>query len=103
MRRLALISAIATLTLAGCGTSTASTKPADACGTAFAAAAGVDKNADTVADLYPAIRACATVDAWSAAFTANNGAGFTGSATEVLTNACSAQAVVSEPLCQFVK
>jgi hypothetical protein len=103
MRRLALISAIATLTLAGCGASTASTKPADACGAAFATAAGVDKTADTVADLYPAIRACATLDAWSAAFIANNGAGFTGSSTGVLTNVCTAPEVAETPLCKLVK
>jgi hypothetical protein len=89
--------------LAACGGSTASFSSTDTCGAAFAAAAGVDKNADTIADRYPAIRACATLDAWSAAFIANNGAGFTGSSMGVLTNVCTAPEVAETPLCKLVK
>ena len=48
------------------------------------------------------MRACTTIAAWSAAFTANNGAGFTGTPTEVLTNVCSAPEVASAPLCKLI-
>jgi hypothetical protein len=93
------------LVLAGCQElgSTPGPTAADACGTAFAAAAGVDKNADTVADLHPAVRACTTIAAWTAAYAANNGAGFKGTATEVLTNVCTAPEVADTPLCKLVK
>lgn len=96
MRRLALV---ATLALVACGGGTSAASPADECGAAFAAAAGVDQMADTVADLYPAVRACTTVEAWSTAFAANGGAGFTGTATDVLRNVCTAPEVANEPLC----
>jgi hypothetical protein len=93
----------AAMLLANCGGTSASTKPADVCGAAFAAAAGVDANADSVSDLYPAVRACTSVAAWSAAFAANNGAGFSGTATSVLSNVCTAPEVATESLCQLVK
>jgi hypothetical protein len=102
MRGLVCVAALALL-LVGCGSSAPAATSVDECGPAFAAAAGVDKNADTVADLYPAIRACTSVDAWSAAYAANNGAGFTGTPTEVLTNACLAPEVADTPLCKLVK
>jgi hypothetical protein len=95
--RLSLI--VAAFVLTACGGATTTEGPADECGAAFAAAAGVDEMADTVADLYPAVRACTTIAAWSAAFDANGGAGFTGSATEVLRNACTAPEIANEPLC----
>jgi hypothetical protein len=101
MRGLGLV-AVALLMLS-CGSSAApAATSVDACGAAFAAAAGVDKNADTVADLYPAVRACSTVAAWSAAYAANNGAGFKGTATEVLTNVCGAPEVATTALCMVV-
>jgi hypothetical protein len=75
----------------------------DACFTAFAVAAGVDQSADSVADLYPAVRACTTIHSWSAAFAAYNGAGFTGTAIEVLTNVCRAPEVSGATLCSLVQ
>jgi hypothetical protein len=39
----------------------------DACERAFAAAAAVSDLEDTVEDLYPAVRACNTVEEWTAA------------------------------------
>ena len=83
---------------AAIGTTTSS-----ACMDAMADAAGVDKMADSVSDLYPAIRACTSLPEWQAAFDANNGAGFSGAAKEVLTNACLAPEVKDEPLCATVK
>jgi hypothetical protein len=103
MRALGLVAAFA-LVLSGCGGPGASAAAtADSCGAAFAAAAGVDQNADTVADLYPAVRACRSVEAWATAFAANNGAGFAGSPRDVLINICTAPEVADTPLCQLVK
>lgn len=85
----------------GCGSQANPNVTTDGCGAAFAAAAGVDKNADSVSDLYPVVRACRTIEAWSAGFTSVNGAGFRGSATEVLGNICSAPEVTAEPLCKL--
>jgi hypothetical protein len=93
----------ATLLLTTCEGPAASAKPADACGVAFAAAAAVDANSDSVSDLYPAVRACTSVAAWSAAYAANNGAGFSGTPVSVLSNVCTAPEVANEPLCQSVK
>jgi hypothetical protein len=101
MRRIGLVAA--TLLLAGCGGGAASAPRADVCGEAFAAAASVDETADTVSDLYRAVRACTTVEAWTAAFDANGGAGFTGSAESVLTNVCTAPEISEEPLCKLVQ
>lgn len=101
MRRLGLIAA--TMLLAACGGGTASAPISDACGEAFVAAAAVGDMEDSVSDLYPAVRACASLDAWTAAFDANGGAGFTGGATSVLTNVCTAPEVASEPLCALVQ
>ena len=95
MRRVALIAAALLFTCCTGGT----IPPADACGTAFAIAGGEDQNADSVSDLYPAVRACTTIAAWSAAFDAIEGAGFSGSAIEVLRNVCMAPEVANEPLC----
>jgi hypothetical protein len=69
---------------------------------AFEAAAGADRTADSVSDLYPAIRACVDIGAWRAAFEATGGAGFQGSADEVLGNACLAPEVANEPVCAEV-
>ncbi len=101
MKRLALI-AILAAACGGSGSSPASTV-VSACEDAFAAAAGVDKMADSVSDLYTAVRACPSVAAWSAAFDAHNGAGFEGSATEVLRNVCLADEVAGEALCAEVQ
>ena len=106
MRGLGLVAVLAVLAVlvAACGGPGApAATTADACGAAFASAAGVDKNADTVADLHPAVRACTTIAAWSAAYTANNGAGFQGTPTEVLANVCTAPEVAETPLCKLVK
>jgi hypothetical protein len=66
---------------------------------AFSNAAAVDANSDSVSDLYPAVRVCKTVAAWSAAFAARKGAGFSGTATSVLANVCLAPEVANETLC----
>jgi hypothetical protein len=104
MRRLMLAFV---LVFAACGGATPTSPPtptaATACDAAFAAAAGVDEMSDSVSDLYSAIRACSTVADWSAAFAAHGGAGFTGTPTEVLRNACMAAEVASAPLCKSVE
>jgi hypothetical protein len=59
-------------------TSTSNASPSTtvtaACNSAFAAAAAVDVMTDTVSDLYPAVRACASVAEWVAAANGNPGA-----------------------------
>jgi hypothetical protein len=102
MLGLGFVVAIA-LVFAGCGDPLPPGTPTKACGAAFEAAAGVDKNADTVADLYPAVRACTTVAMWSAAYVDNDGAGFKGTPTEVLTNVCTAPEVADTQLCKSIK
>jgi hypothetical protein len=102
MRRLALVGSM--VLLAACGGTAGNTQQAaDACEEAFTAAAGVDAMADSVSDLYPAVRACATIEAWTAAFDENDGAGFLGSATDVLRNVCMAPEIADEPLCAMVQ
>ena len=103
MRGLGLVAALTMVVTSCVGPGAPATTTANVCSTAFAAAAGVDRNADTVADLYPAVRACTTIAAWSAAYAANNGAGFKGTATEVLTNVCTAPEVADTPLCKLVR
>lgn len=91
--------------IAACGGSTPGSTvspPVSACGAAFDAAAAVDPMQDSVSDLYPAIRACSLAD-WRTEFAAHDGAGFTGTADEVLRNACSADAVASTALCTQVE
>ncbi len=113
MKRLILVSVfvVAVLALSACaGSATPSTSPAvrgastlsvpSACLEAFEAAAGVDAMADTVSDLYPAVAACASANEWAAAFGAVDGAGFTGTADEVLSNVCFAPEVSALPLCR---
>jgi hypothetical protein len=70
-----------------------------ACRDAFEVAVGVDRIADSVSDLYPAVRACDSIDFWQAGFNSQGGAGFSGSALEVLRNVCRAPEVAKEPLC----
>ena len=48
--------------------------PTDACNRAFAEAAAVDDMHDSVSDLYPAAKACESLDDWTAAHEANPGA-----------------------------
>jgi len=74
-----------------------------ACRDAFAAAAGADGVADSGSDLYPAVRACPSTDFWLAGFNAHHGAGFSGTAIEVLRNVCTAPEVAEEPLCVAAK
>ena len=105
MRRLLLMMA-AMIAVAACGSSaapTTGTTPSQAevslCQAAFDAAASVDAMSDTVSDLYPAVAACSSIADWTAAYNAVNGAGFSGSATEVLGNVCGAAEVASLSLC----
>ena len=63
----------------------------------------IPSTADTVADLYPAVRVCMTVAEWSSAYATNNGAGFKGTPTEVLTNVCAAPEVANAVLCKLDK
>lgn len=94
---------LATVALAACGGGvTASNDAANACHAAFVAAAGVDSMADSVSDLYPAMRACGTVAEWTEAYNAVDGAGFDGAAEQVLANACLAVEVADELLCAEV-
>ena len=53
---------------------TASDSVVAPCDAAFAQAAAVDAMHDTIEDLYPAVEACTTLDAWVAASDANPGA-----------------------------
>jgi hypothetical protein len=101
MQRLLAIGLLVT----ACGVSqdTSGQATASACDATFAAAAAVNQMADSVSDLYPAIRACSTLAEWSAVFAARGGAGFTGTATEVLRNACGAAEVANEPLRKSVE
>lgn len=96
---------ILALVVSACGGSgdPTTTEAQSACLAAFREAAGVDSMADSVSDLYPAVRACATVDEWSAAFDVVDGAGFTGSGASVLGNVCTADEVADEPLCQSIR
>jgi hypothetical protein len=73
-----------------------------ACMEAFASAARIDKNADSVSDLYPVIRACTNLQEWQGAFDASGGAGFSATAAQVLKNACLAPEVKDESLCAQV-
>jgi hypothetical protein len=101
MRGLGLV-AVALFLMSCGGAAAPAATSVEACGAAFAAAVGIDKNADSVAELYPAVRACTTVAAWSSAYAANNGGGFKGSATEVLTNICRAPEVATAAVCKLV-
>lgn len=107
MRALGLIF-VATL-LTACGGSATGAKPTDApaqattCTGAFRDAAGVDQNADSVTDLYPAVRACGSLAEWKAGFAAVDGAGFQGTPESVLANLCNAGEVADEDLCVEVK
>jgi hypothetical protein len=101
---LAATAAMVVLLTAGCGSGGALSGGAagSACKAAFDAAAAVDPMQDSVADLYPAIRACSLAD-WRTEFTAHGGAGFTGTPDEVLRNACQSAEVASTALCQRVQ
>lgn len=81
-----------------------STPLSAACDAAFARAAAVDEMLDTVADLYPAVRVCPTIEQWVAASSKNPGAIAAGvDPREFLGNVCTAGAggtLSAEPLCQ---
>ncbi|HWP62910.1 MAG TPA: hypothetical protein VNO86_05525 [Candidatus Binatia bacterium] len=71
-----------------------------ACDEAFKAAASVDEMQDTVADLYPAVRAC-SLEQWDQAWERyGDDLGFAGTSREVLGNICLAPEVADEALCQ---
>lgn len=91
------------LLVVGCGGATDVGTPATACRAAFEAAANVDEMADSVSDLYPAVRACGSVAEWTEAFDAVDGAGFTGRAEEILANVCIAPDLAGEPLCAEIQ
>jgi hypothetical protein len=76
--------------------------PVSACDADFAAAAAVDDMSDSVSDLYPAVRDCRSLEEWSAAFVAHDGAGFVGDPIEFLRNACRGPEINNEPLCKSV-
>jgi hypothetical protein len=80
-----------------------STTVTAACNSAFAAAAAVDVMADTVSDLYPAVRACASVAEWVAAANGNPGAISSGvDPREFLGNVCASgtAGMSAEALCK---
>ena len=71
-----------------------------ACDDAMAAAAAVDENSDTVADLYPAVRACQTLAEWTAASDAHPTALDGANAKLFAQNACAnGEGLADEPLC----
>jgi hypothetical protein len=73
-----------------------------ACDTAFAEAAAIDEMQDTVEDLDPAVRTCATGDEWSAAAASHPGAIDEGiDPIEFLTNRCLyAEGLADTTLCR---
>ena len=73
--------------------------PVDPCRAAWVEFAAIESNLRTEADLYPAVRACQSIDSWKAAF---DGAGFTGTATSLLANVCLNPEVSREHLCDLV-
>lgn len=76
--RLLALSAFFALVAAACGTTSddgsAGNGGSTACDNAFAHAAAVGEMQDAVEDLYPAVRACTSMDEWVAASEANPGA-----------------------------
>lgn len=104
MRRLVLILSVLVLAAAGCGDGSAP-EPADEppspteaneaaapyspeCGQAFEDAAAVDEMQDTNEDLYPAVTACASVEAFAAAAAEHPDALDGTNAETWLTNTC---------------
>ena len=70
---------------------------------AFEAAAAVDELQDVNEDLFPAVRACASLAEWSAASAQHPDALDGGDPETVLTNLCQfSPEVVGEPLCSEV-
>ncbi len=87
MRRLGLIM-VAMSALAGCGGPAASATP-DTCGEAFAAVARIHARMPIAYyELDKAVRACPTVEAWTAEFNANGGFGLRTSPTMTLRVLC---------------
>jgi len=93
---------LAAVLVAACGTAV-TPSPESACTRTFEYAASIDDMSDSVSDFYPVIRACTTLAEWTAEFDRLDGAGFLGSATEVLGNLCQASEVADEPLCVSVR
>lgn len=81
----------------------ATVEEASECEQAFAAAAAVDEMQDLVEDLFPAVRACTSLDEWSAASVQHPDA-LDGTDPELyLTNLCRfSPEVTDEPLCSEV-
>jgi hypothetical protein len=94
---------VISLSLVACGGGVTVSDAGGGCLAAFERAAGVGEMVDTVSDLYPAVRACESVAAWAAGFAAVEGAGFSGSAEEVLRNVCLADELAGEQLCAAVQ
>jgi hypothetical protein len=86
--------ALLALTLASCssdntgGDTSSGTATESACEGAFAAAAAIGDMEDTVEDLDPAVRACETIDEWTAASEAHPGALDGADPVVYLTNRC---------------
>ena len=95
--------ALLALTLVGCGGTAPGGGAATACQSAMADAAAVGDTADALADLYPAVRACATLAEFSAASALHPDA-LDGVEPEViLPNLCANEASITDtPLCQEV-
>lgn len=75
-------------TTASSSSDTSAASAESACNQAFSQAASISDMQDTVEDLYPAIRACKTVDEWSAASAAHPDALDGADPIVFLTNAC---------------
>lgn len=96
------------MALAACGTTESTTfgevgDSLTACEQAFADAAAVDEMHDSVEDMFPAVRACGSLEDWEAAWDQFGAElGFSGSARSVLTSMCLSEEIASTDLCQAV-
>ena len=74
-----------------------------ACEQAFADAAAEDEMHDSVEDMFPAVKACASLEDWEAAWDQfGDELGFSGSAQSVLSNMCLSDEIASTDLCTAV-
>jgi hypothetical protein len=108
MRQLVTITALAIM-LGGCASegdaASDSAEAASACEQAFAVAAEVDDMQDTVADIYPALSACETLDEFEAADETHPSALDGADPETYARNACASAsdaAVKQAPLCAEV-
>jgi hypothetical protein len=107
MRRIAS-AVLAALMLGGCGVTESTTfssigETMSACERAFADAASVDELHDSVEDMFPAVRACGSLNEWEATWADyGDDLGFSGTARSVLSNMCLADEIRDTALCMEI-